>query len=35
MRVLIDKNVHLQIKSFYEAAMEHHVTLDEDSRCRP
>lgn len=29
MRVFIDKEVHLQIESFYEAAMAHHITLDE------
>ena len=29
MRVFIDKNVHLQIESFYEAAMTHHISLDE------
>ena len=29
MRVFIDKEVHRQIESFYEAAMAHHITLDE------
>ena len=29
MRVFIDKEVHLQIEAFYEAAMRHHITLDE------
>lgn len=29
MRVFIDKAVHEEIVSFYEAAMNHHITLDE------
>ncbi|MBQ8958026.1 MAG: hypothetical protein IJ057_05935 [Bacteroidales bacterium] len=29
MKVFIDKKVHLQIESFYEAAMAHHIALDE------
>ena len=29
MKVFIDKAVHEKIVSFYEAAMNHHITLDE------
>lgn len=29
MKVFIDKKVHLQIEEFYEAAIAHHITLDE------
>ena len=29
MKVFIGKEVHRQIESFYEAAMAHHITLDE------
>ena len=29
MRVFIDKAVHEEIMSFYQAALAHHITLDE------
>lgn len=29
MKVFIDKAVHEEIVSFYEVAMNHHITLDE------
>lgn len=29
MKVFIDKIVHKQIVDFYDAAMQHHITLDE------
>ena len=34
MKVFIDRTVHEEIVSFYEAAMNHHITLDETTVLR-